>query len=60
MAIEHYVVVYLEEEDTYGYLLSEGVYASRIIYNKDGVEYNTIILNDEFEIIEDIRIEIEE
>ena len=60
MAIEHHVIVYIQDENIYGYLLSEGVYASRIKYNKLGVEYEVMILNDEFEIIEDIRIEIEE
>ena len=60
MAIEHHVVVYLEYENAYGYLISEGVYASRIKYNKLGIEYEVMVLNDEFEIIEDIRIEIEE
>lgn len=60
MATEHHVVVYIDDEEVYGYLLSEGVYASRVIYSKYGVEHNVMILNDEFEIIEDIRIEIEE
>ena len=60
MAIEHHVIVYIQDENIYGYLLSEGVYASTIKYNKLGVEYEVMILNDEFEIIEDIRIEIEE
>jgi hypothetical protein len=60
VAIEHHVVVYIEYENIYGYLLSEGLYASRIQYSKLGVEYDVMILNDEFEIIEDIRIEIEE
>jgi hypothetical protein len=60
VAIEHHVVVYIEDENIYGYLLSEGLYASRIQYSKLGVEYDVMILNDEFEIIEDIRIEIEE
>ena len=52
--------MYLEYENAYGYLISEGVYASRIKYNKLGIEYEVMVLNDEFEIIEDIRIEIEE
>ena len=60
MAIEHHIIVYIEDESVYGYLISEGAYASLIRYNKYGVEYNVMMLNDEFEIIEDIRIEIEE
>lgn len=60
MTIEHHVIVYLEDENAYGYLVSEGVYASRIKYNKGGIEHDIVILNDEFEIVEDIRIEIEE
>ena len=60
MASEHHVIVYLEDEESYGYLVSEGVYASRVKFTKLGVEYDVMILNEEFEVIEDIRIEIEE
>ena len=60
MASEHHVIVYLEYEESYGYLVSEGVYASRVRFNKLGIEYDIMVLNEEFEVIEDIRIEIEE
>jgi hypothetical protein len=60
VTIEHHVIVYLEDEDSYGYLVSEGVYASRIRFTKLGIEHDVMVLNEEFEVIEDIRIEIEE
>lgn len=56
-----YALVYLTEERVYGELLSYGVYASKIKYKKGAFLYELYILNDEFEILEEVNIqEIEE
>jgi hypothetical protein len=53
----NYTIVYIEDEDIYGEIVSHGAYASKIHYLKDGFEYEIILLNDEFEIVEEINIE---
>lgn len=60
MAIEHHRIVYLFEEQLYGYLISENSYMSKIRYEDGGIMYEIFVENDDFEIVEDIQIEIEE
>jgi hypothetical protein len=56
----NYTIVYLPYEKVYGELISLGIYASLINYIKDGIQYQTMVLNDEFDIIEEVHIDIEE
>lgn len=54
---EHYDIVnivYYHEEKVYGTVEQIGAYASVIKYNKDGIEYEELIENDEFVVIENI------
>lgn len=60
MATEHYRIVYIYDEDVYGHLVSEGSYVSRVIFEVGGIRYDTLIDNNDFELVEDIQIEIEE
>lgn len=53
----NYIIVYLPDEKVYGEVISLGTYASKIHYVKDGFEYESIILNEDFEILEQINIE---
>ena len=53
----NYIIVYLPDEKVYGEIISLGTYASKIHYIKDGFEYESIILNEDFEILEQINIE---
>ena len=57
----NYILIYIHDEEVYGEVLSLGTYASKVHFIKDGFEYETILLNDDFEIIEQVNIkEIEE
>jgi hypothetical protein len=53
----NYTIVYLLDEKVYGEVISLGIYASKVCYVKDGFEYNVIMLNEDFEIVEQINIE---
>jgi len=53
----NYIIVYLPDEKVYGEIISLGTYASKVHYVKDGFEYESIILNEDFEILEQINIE---
>jgi hypothetical protein len=56
-----FTIVFLHEEEVYGEVVSEGTYASTIKYNKDGFQYVSIFLNEDFDIIQEFNIpEIEE
>lgn len=52
-----YTVVYLYDEKVYGEIVSEGIYASLVHYIKDGFEYKVTLLNEDFEIVEQVNIE---
>jgi len=45
-------LIWLTEERCFGYLLEMGAYYSRVIFKRDGMEYDTYIENDEYEIWE--------
>lgn len=60
MTTEHHRIVFLLDEKVYGYLINQGAYISKVRYEDNGVLYEVFVENDDFEIIEDIQIEIEE
>ena len=47
-------VVYLHEEEVFGTTEKLGAYASLIKYNKNGFEYEEMIENEDFVIIDEI------
>jgi len=53
----NYTIVYIPDEKVYGEVLSLGTYASKVHFNKDGFEYVVVLLNEDFEIVEQINIE---
>ena len=55
-----YAIVYIPDENIYGELLSFGYIASVVSYFKDGVTHEVIMLNEDFEIVEEVNIEMEE
>lgn len=57
----NYTIVYIPDEKVYGQLLSFGTYASTVHFIKNGIEYEIILLNEDFDVIEEVHIqEIEE
>jgi len=53
----NYTIVYLLDEKVYGEVVSLGTYASMVHYVKDGFEYKVTMLNEDFEIVEQVNIE---
>lgn len=53
----NYTIVYLPEEEVYGEVLSFGSYASTVHYISEGFEYEVVLLNEDFDIVEQINIE---
>jgi hypothetical protein len=53
----NYTIVYIQDEEVYGEVLSFGTYASTVHYLKDGFEYKLLMLNEDFEVVEQINIE---
>ena len=47
-------IVFLHEEGVYGTVEQMGAFLSMVKYNKDGIEYNELIENDEFAIVDEI------
>ena len=60
VTIEHHRIVYIFDERVYGYLVVEGSYVSKVRYESMGIQYEVLMENDDFEVVEDIQIEIEE
>jgi hypothetical protein len=52
-----YAIVYIPHENVYGEVVKYGSYASLIYYMKDGFAFESFLLNEDFEIIEEINIE---
>lgn len=42
-------IVWLKEERTFGILLAMGAYYSTVKYTREGVDYEVVISNDEWE-----------
>lgn len=47
-------IVYLHEEKVYGTIEKMGAFDSIVKYKKDGIEYEELVENDEFAIIDEI------
>lgn len=60
MSAEKHRIIYIPDEEVYGELVSEGAFASTVRYTVGGVMFEVIMLNEDFDIIQDISIEIEE
>lgn len=41
-------IIYIEDENVYGIVVSYGAYVSRVKYMKDGILYDVLIENEEF------------
>ena len=56
-----YTIVYLFDEKAFGELLTFGAYTSKVRYKLGGFQYESVVFNEDFEIVEEIVIpEIEE
>jgi hypothetical protein len=60
MSKESHVIVYIPDEEVYGEIISQGAFASTVRYSVSGVMFEVLILNEDFDIVHDISIEIEE
>lgn len=49
--------VWIPDERVYGILVSAGAYYSRVMYSKDGITYEVVMDNDEFEYFGDYGID---
>lgn len=55
-----YAIAYLHDEKVYAEVIAYGSFASKVRYLKNGIECEIVMLNEDFEIIEEANIEIEE
>lgn len=60
VALDHNIIVYIYDDDAYGHLLSHGAHASLVKYQHEGIEYEVFMPNEDFDVVEDITIDIEE
>ena len=51
------VIVFIHEEGIYGTIDKMGAFASKVKYQKDGVNYEVNLENEEFSIIDEIVFE---
>jgi hypothetical protein len=51
------VIVYIHEEKIYGTIDKMGAFASKVKYQKDGIDYEVNLENEEFSIIDEIVFE---
>jgi len=58
-SIKHFYV-YIVDEQVHGIVISMGAHASRVRYEKDGISYDVIILNEDLLFLEELSIGIEE
>lgn len=56
----HHFIVYIPDEKCYGMVQSMGAFASTVRYNKDGIEYEVFMLNEDLVFLEDVSIGLEE
>lgn len=47
-------IVFIHSEQKYGTVEKLGAWASIVNYNKDGIDYNDLMENDEFTIVDEI------
>lgn len=50
-------IVWLHEEQCHGSIVKEGAYVSKVRYQKDGIDYEVYVDNEEFSIIDEIGFE---
>jgi len=50
-------IVFIHAERVYGSIESLGLYASKVKYQKDGIEIEEVLENDEFTIMDEIVFE---
>lgn len=55
-----YFYVYIVDEKVYGTVVSMGAHASRVKYDKDGISYDIIMLNEDLLFLEEIALGLEE
>lgn len=53
-------LVYIEDEDCHGVVLSLGAYASMVKYYKDGIDHEVLIPNEDLIFLDEISIGLEE
>jgi hypothetical protein len=56
-------IVYVSDESVFGTVENLGAFASIVKYNKDGIDYEVLLENEEFAIIDEIvfeRVEMDE
>jgi len=53
-------IVFIHAERVYGSVESLGLYASKVRYQKDGIEIEEVLENDEFTVMDEIIFEHEE
>ena len=58
-SIKHFYV-YVLDERVYGIVSSLGAHASRVKYEKDGIHYDVLILNEDLLFVDEFSIGIEE
>lgn len=55
--MDKHIIAYFPEEQVYVDVISYGSYASKIVYSKDGLSYETVVLNEELDFIFSIEEE---
>lgn len=56
----NYPMVYLYEEGILGSLIKYGAYSSTVRYDIDGILYEIVLLNEDFEIVQELDLGIED
>lgn len=49
--------IYISDEDVYGHIVKRGAYASLVSYKVGGIEYEVMMINEDFTIVEEIEEE---
>ena len=49
--------IYIPDEDIYRYIVTRGAYGSLVRYSLDGIEYEVMMLNEDFVIVQEIEEE---
>lgn len=57
--ISHFMV-FIPDENCFGVTESLGAFASMVKYNKGGIEYTAMILNEDLIFVDDMKMSIEE
>jgi len=56
----NYPMIYLYDQGILGELIQYNAHASIVYYKMDGLEYETIMLNEDFEIIQEMDIGLDD